>query len=194
MISIHYAIEAIQEYCEHFSNKVPNAAKDRWVKRLRELNPSKHVLDAAVRRCADNDLGPAWSRLRASISVEMSIEKAKSWDSTTGDSRAFEQFRAAYEKEGLSSGHHKPPKSNQDEETTDPRIAASCYRVIGRILRGTNRCPPEIAEHDIHAAGDAETAWFWSEVKKDIFNASGKEHGNDRRPGQAASSDTEISQ
>ncbi len=168
MIPIHYAIETIQEYCEHFSAKVPNAAKDRWVKRLRELNPSKTVLDAAVRRCADNDLGPAWSRLRAAITVEKGIESSKRWDASTGDSKAFEEFKKEYEREGLSRGYPRPLKQNQDERPTDPRIAGICYKVIGRILRGTNRCPPELASHDIHAIGDEEEEWFWGEVKKEV--------------------------
>tara|TARA_R100000808_G_C2123541_1_gene134255 strand:+ start:622 stop:1179 length:558 start_codon:yes stop_codon:yes gene_type:complete len=178
MIPIHYAIDTIQEYCEHFSAKVPNTAKDRWVKRLRELNPSQAVLDAAVRRCADNDLGPAWSRLRQAIAIERGIESSKRWDTSTGDSKAFEQFKEDYRRDGFSRGYPPKPISNHDERTTDPRIAAICHKVIGRILRGTTRCPPEFADHNIHAIGDKEEEWFWGEVKKEVERKRRQRHDN----------------
>ncbi len=163
MITRNQAIDAIQEYCEFFSGNVPNHTKDRWVKRLCELNISRPILAAAVKRCADNDLGANWSRLRASIAVERSIEASKRFDRSTGDSQAFEDWVQAYRAEGLSSGHPPPPGEARGR-TTEPEVAQVCLGVISDILAGRTRCPREFAHHDIHATGDKEEEWFWGRV------------------------------
>tara|TARA_R100000664_G_C2753764_1_gene141212 strand:+ start:109 stop:639 length:531 start_codon:yes stop_codon:yes gene_type:complete len=175
VISIKYAVETIQTYCEYFTARVPNTAKDQWVRRLRELNPSRPVLDAAVRRCADNDLGPSWSRLRAAIATERSIERSRRFDASTGDSRAYEDFKRQYEKDGFAA---KPVRirDNTNDRTTEPQMAAICYRVIGKILRRSIKCPKEFAFHDVGAIGDREEEWFWGEVAKEAEKR--KNYGN----------------
>ena len=165
MITRNQAIDAIQEYCEFFSGNVPNHTKDRWVKRLYELNISRPILAAAVKRCADNDLGANWSRLRSSIAVERSIDASKRFDRSTGDSEAYDAWVKDYRADGFSAGHPPAPREIRGDRTTEPEIASVCLSVISKILGGSIRCPREYANHDIYAEGDSEEQWYWKQVQ-----------------------------
>jgi hypothetical protein len=165
-ISHNNAIDAIQEYCEYFTARVPNSTRDRWVMRLRELPIDRQILSAATRRCADNDLGPAWSRLRSAIAVERSIEASKRFNRSTEESREYEDWLQGYRAEGLSRGF-PPSPDNRAGRPLSPEINKACYQVVGRILRGTVKCPREYRHHDVHATGDKEETWFWELVRKE---------------------------
>jgi len=169
ILSQNEVIDAIQEYTESFTLRVPNTTKDRWVSNLQELKPDDEILSRAIRRCAENDLSPAWSRLRSAITVERSIQAAKRFNRSQGDSRAFEEWVVQYRAEGSSQGF--PPVSrDNDSPVTQYDTARYCYRVVNRILHGKTKVPYEPCAHGALFVDSCKTCaafkrWFWSEVE-----------------------------
>ena len=86
-INYNDAVEAIAKYTACFSSNVSNATKEQWVNFLMVLAPERAILSKAIQRCADNDLGSSWSRLRAAIDLEalLAEKPSSSTEEPAGD-------------------------------------------------------------------------------------------------------------
>lgn len=164
-ITFDDAVDAVRDYTTAFTQNVSGATKERWVNLLLELGPRYGVLQSAIKRCAENDLSAAWSRLRSSINIETTLARQKG-DRGLGDqSDAFESWAREYRNDGFSAGYPDAPKDNSSEASTAPKTASACWSVINDIVRRKTRCPEPWAKHDIYATGDEEERWFWMTVE-----------------------------
>ena len=169
ILSYAQVIDGIKEYSESFTARVPNPTLDRWAQLLDALRTTDVILERAIKRCAENDLGPAWSRLRSSIAVERAIDASKRSDLNTGDSQAFESWVMQYRKEGNSSGYPLACRDN-DSPATSYETARFCYRVVNNILQGRTKIPYEPCSHGARFVSSCKTCeafqrWYWAEVE-----------------------------
>lgn len=164
-ITYNDAVDAVRDYTTAFTHNVSAATKERWVELLMELRPAHGILSAAIKRCAENDLGAAWSRLRGAINTETTLARQKGDGGLGASSAAFDDWVREYRNEGLSGGFPPPPLDNSREQPTDAETAAACWRVVHQIVSGRLRCPEPWDKHDIYADGDEEERWFWMRVE-----------------------------
>lgn len=137
-INYNDAVEAIAKYTACFSSNVSNATKEQWVNFLMVLAPERSILSRAIQRCADNDLGSSWSRLRAAIDLEARLHRER------GDFR----------QEGVV-------RRREPQEEVPPEITRARFQVINRILSGRIKYPKEFGEHNEAAAA----RWFNTQVE-----------------------------
>ena len=104
MIRESQAIDFIAEYCSCFCANVPTAAKNKWVGLLMqiaaEVKLKPVVVERSIKRCAENDLSPAWMRLRSSISIERALDAEKDCTDQGSIWDGYEAWLKVYREEG----------------------------------------------------------------------------------------------
>lgn len=115
MITLAQAVDAISEYCDQFSTRVPPSTRDAWVKRLARMSVSVDIVIKGITRCAENDLGPSWSRLNQAIRIE--------------------------QRSNSTEGLWQPEKIDPNDPVTPPEVASCCWVVIRKILAGELKNP-----------------------------------------------------
>ena len=165
-VDFNDAVDAVQKYTSTFTHNVSNATRERWVENLIELKPDFHILQAAIKRCAENDLGAAWSRLRTAINIETTLSRAKDDRGSEGAFRGFDDWVREYRNEGMSAGYPPEVKADSGGRETPYEVAQACLSVIGSISSGRLKCPEPWNQHNVFASGDEEERWFWMQVEQ----------------------------
>lgn len=164
-------IDAVQKYTDFFTQNVNSRAKEAWLHELYRLRPRFDVVDAAIRRCAENDTGPSWARLRAAIKVEQRLSGGNDYDAAESQSEAYREFCRKYKAAGL---YREPlgelPEVPGDRITT-PEAARIHWRVIRKIHSGKLRCPDQWRKSDVSKHDDEESRWYWIQFENEAHNA-----------------------